>query len=274
MSSTPGGGLARQSAEPVHQQLSSLLRELSKRLGPGGRLPTEFELMEQHGVSRATVRRAVDTLVDEGLLQRQRAKGTFVRPDRMVHTLDHLRPFIAMYTEAGEEPEGTLLVHEWVSDAEKLPGPIAHHAEVLHVRRLYRAAGLAPAIADIFIPKEFALQITRADLEEHPVYQVIQNKVGLAPAYADVVVRSQALTEEYDALECPVGSPLLVLQRTTYDAHDVLLECTMLYLRPDSIELQLRVQAESTQPDRVDYDFHGTGPRLAIVDNRNDQATP
>jgi GntR family transcriptional regulator len=269
MSPEPTEALTRLSAEPVHQQLSALLRALASRLGPGGQLPTEMELMNEHRISRATVRRALDTLVDEGLLIRHRGKGTFVRHNRLVHGLDQLRPFVTIFTEAGQEPEGTLLIHEWISDSTKLPDPIAQtDQEALHVRRLYQADGIPATIADIFVPKELGLLITRADLEQHPVYQVIQNKLGLYPHHADVIVRSVAVTEDLDALDAELGSPLLVLQRTTYDPNDVMLECTMLYLRPDAIELQLRVEAADLQG--ASYDFPTPSPRLIRINGQQD----
>ncbi len=267
-----GGGLVRQSAQPVHQQLSALLRTHASQLGTGGQLPTEVELMEQYQVSRTTVRRALDTLVEEGLLTRQRGKGTFVRPERMVHSLDHLRPFVSMFTEAGRKPHGKLLIHEWVTDLKKMPGPIAELGEeALHVRRLYNLEDVAPCITDIFVPKAIGSQITRADLEEHPVYQVIENKLRLAPAYADLVVSSAALSEDLAALDAPIGSPLLVLERTTRDAGNRMLECTNLYLRPDAAELRLRVQAEGAQG--VSYNFSNPGPRLSRIDLNKDHAT-
>lgn len=269
MSSDSADSLARLSAQPVHEQLSALVRGLASRLGPGAQLPTELELTTRYEVSRATVRRALDTLVAEGLLVRRRGKGTFVRPDRIVHPLDHLRPFVTIFTDAGQKPEGQLLIHEWVSDPERLPEPIARSGqEALHVRRLYQADGQRPAIADIFVPKELGLQITRADLEEHPVYQVVQNKLGAYPHHADVVVRSAAVTDDLAALDAPFGSPLLILQRTTYDASDRMLECTTLYLRPDSIELQLRVDATGTES--TSYDF-SPSPRLVMINNEANQ---
>jgi len=183
-----------------------------------------------------------------------------------------MRPFVAMFTEAGREPHGKLLIHEWVTDLEKMPGPIAELGEeALHVRRLYNLDEVAPCITDIFVPKTIGSQITRADLEEHPVYQVIENKLGLAPAYADLVVGSAALSENLTALDAPIGSPLLVLERTSCDASGRMLECTNLYLRPDAAELRLRVQEEGAQG--VSYNFCNPGPRLSRIDLAKDRAT-
>ena len=73
-------------AVPLYEQLRVALRERldSGVLDPGERLPSEAELCRKYGVSRITVRRAVDELVEEGILERRQGKGTFVAPKRAV----------------------------------------------------------------------------------------------------------------------------------------------------------------------------------------------
>lgn len=66
---------------PVYRQLANLLREQIEdgRLAPGQVLPSEQTLMDQHQISRDTVRNAVKVLVDEGIVERVQGKGSFVR---------------------------------------------------------------------------------------------------------------------------------------------------------------------------------------------------
>ena len=73
-------------AVPLYEQLRVALRERldSGVLDPGERLPSETELCQKYGVSRITVRRAVDELVEEGILERRQGKGTFVAPKRRI----------------------------------------------------------------------------------------------------------------------------------------------------------------------------------------------
>jgi DNA-binding GntR family transcriptional regulator len=67
---------------PVYFQLKTLLLEeiLDGRYGPDGRLPTEYELCERHGISRTPVTRALSELATEGVVIRHRRRGTFVNP--------------------------------------------------------------------------------------------------------------------------------------------------------------------------------------------------
>ena len=80
---------------PLYYQLSQLIRQSieSGELKPGEQIPTEFELERELGISRATVRRAISDLVYEGLVVRQRAKGTIVAKKRLKKVLERLGSF-------------------------------------------------------------------------------------------------------------------------------------------------------------------------------------
>ena len=77
---------------PKHAQLRDALAELAVTEGPDVAIPSERDLMAAHGVSRATVRKAIDGLVADGLLQRIHGKGTFVARPRLESRL-HLASF-------------------------------------------------------------------------------------------------------------------------------------------------------------------------------------
>jgi GntR family transcriptional regulator len=66
---------------PLHEQLASILRaEISDgKYAETGMLPSESQLQQTHGVSRGTVRRAIETLAAEGLVHTIAARGTFIR---------------------------------------------------------------------------------------------------------------------------------------------------------------------------------------------------
>lgn len=71
--------ISRESGETVYHQIGNALRrEINERFQPGDRLPTEPQMAERFSVNRHTIRKAVDVLVAEGLVQRQHGSGTFV----------------------------------------------------------------------------------------------------------------------------------------------------------------------------------------------------
>ena len=91
-------------AEPKHAQLRAVLATMcAADLAPGSAIPSERELMLAYGVSRATVRRAIESLVAEGALRRVQGKGTFVAPPRVQSHL-HLASFTQDMRRRGKSP--------------------------------------------------------------------------------------------------------------------------------------------------------------------------
>ena len=91
-------------AEPKHVQLRAVLATLcATERAPDAAIPSERELMVTYAVSRATVRRAVESLIAEGVLRRVQGKGTFVAPPRVQSHL-HLASFTQDMRRRGREP--------------------------------------------------------------------------------------------------------------------------------------------------------------------------
>ncbi|MBK1783427.1 GntR family transcriptional regulator [Prauserella cavernicola] len=244
-------------------QLADALRAQIATMEPDSQLPTEADLVARYGVSRTTVRRALGDLVDEGLLVRRQGAGTFVAHRRIVHPLDRLRPFVSIFAGSGEQPEGRLLRYEWV-DEPVLPSAQSPVSGALLVRRLYMIDDEPQVVADIAVPDPFGQRVSRAEIEQHPVYQVLREQLGLTPAYGRITLSSQAASDDLaPALGLPEGHPLLVLRRTTLDSGDRLLEHATYYLRPDRFELQLTVDAAGME--KVAYDFGEPGAALVLV---------
>src|SRR5215218_8961247 len=94
---------------PKHVQLSDVLAELAMRdLGPGAAIPSERDLMTTYDVSRATVRKSIDSLVAGGLLEKIHGKGTFVARPR-VETHLHLASFSDDMRRRGLAPSTRLM---------------------------------------------------------------------------------------------------------------------------------------------------------------------
>lgn len=220
--------------------------------------------MEKYGISRTTVRRAIDTLAQEQLVVRKQGKGTFTRSARLVHQLDRLRPFVTILESAGEPPECNLLVYEWLEADASVPGPVQSKlGAVLHVRRLYLVDSIPVAMADIYVPSGIAERISRSAVEKHPVYHVLEQELGLELKFGDVVV--QSVSGNADISRClgvDYGVPLLKLERTTFGANSQLLECSVLHLRAESFELRVRIGAG--QGGSFAYQFVESQPRLAL----------
>lgn len=235
-----GKELERSGDLALHEQLSDRLREFAKAAGHGSRLPSEQHLIERYGVSRVTVRRAMETLVEEGVVVRHQGRGTFVGPQR-VQSLDRLRPFVDAFEE-NSDVEARLLDFGWTSSATLPAGCGGPNGRALTFRRLYVSDGAPHALIRVSVPEALGRRITREALKSRPIYHVLQNdlEIGLRDARLDVTSELAGF-DVADLLQIPAGSHLLVLGRVTVDVHGEVVEASTHYLRPEAYRLRLTV---------------------------------
>lgn len=211
--------LDRSSPVPLYFQVSQQIEHAisSGQLGPGARLDNEISLADQFGLSRPTMRRAIQELVDKGLLVRKRGVGTQVvhgqvtRPVELTSLFDDL-------TRAHQSPRTTLLVNEMVVASETVSHflDVPPGASVLHLRRLRFANGEPLAILENYLPEDLS-DIGRSDLEARGLYQLMRAK-GVHIRVAKQRIGARAGTaEECQLLAERRGSPLLTMDRATHD---------------------------------------------------------
>src|SRR4030042_4472176 len=142
------------SAVPYYQQIKDAVTSLipSGTLKPGDMLPTEFSLSEQLGVSRLVVHRALRELVTEGLLLRQRSKGTFVAP-RAHRGYTVVGPLFGMtesFAREGLSPQNQILVQEVIPAIGDIRSELGLSAGALvgHLYSVRLVDGLPFAIED------------------------------------------------------------------------------------------------------------------------------
>ncbi|MFH5824532.1 GntR family transcriptional regulator [Georgenia sp. AZ-5] len=205
----------------AHQRVAELLREeiSSGRWGPGTQLPGELELMGTYGVSRNTIRRALDTLSNANLVRRQQGKGTFVAEQGVSHVLGDLKSFTDIIADLGMQP-GIRAVRVCVDpsapDAARkfLPG-----AHLWLIERVRTANSQPFGFMQSWVPDALATAVTTEALtERQSLYRLMDETFGLRPSEATEIIRAEAATaSEAQALEVPEGSPLLSTYRWTMD---------------------------------------------------------
>jgi len=251
--------IERDSHEAVYLQLARHLIAEAGRAKPGARFPTEEELIDAYGLSRTTVRRAVQLVVDQGLLIRRQGKGTFVTGSRPVQSVTKLMPFVESFTSAGIRPVVKLRAFTWIHDLEDVPDAIRDHStSFLLVQRIYESEGNPLAVAEIYMPHEIGAGVTLAEIERHPVYRVLQETLGKQLREAKLRVTMQEPPEHIAAM---LGVEDLQyvprLERFTEDAQGEFLEYTVTHIHPDAFELTADVAAEL--PPDVSYSFDTSG---------------
>lgn len=217
--STPNQNTGSEGSLPTEWQMAADLRGAihAGAHPPGTAIPTERDLAQRYGVSRATARQAIGHLVGEGLVEARRPKGHFVRSIAKVSWPAWDAPSSADYDrmieEAGHVAQRDLTVSKVAADpavAERLRVP--EGTLVVVRRRLYRIDGKPHLVAASHFPLHVAAGRPHEREEPIPADQMIAGMVR----HDDEIEGRGATEEEVRALELPLGLPVLVHTRTSY----------------------------------------------------------
>jgi GntR family transcriptional regulator len=231
---------------PKHVQLSDVLADLAvTELGPGVSIPSERDLMATYGVSRATVRRAIESLIAEGLLHRIQGKGTFVARPRVESNL-HLASFSQDMRSRGLTPSTRLMR----VDEERPPADVARalrlgsRGTAWRVDRVRLADDQPMALEQGWYPCSPLPALDTLDLTGS-LYTLFAQRYGLVIDAAEQTLWGEA-AEGATArrLEAPVHTPLLVFRRVS-SAGGRPLEYVVSRYRGDRYQLHMNLQGPS-----------------------------
>lgn len=223
--------------QPKHERLRELL---IARMVPGRPIPSERELMVTHGVSRATVRRAIDTLVADGLLRRTQGLGTFAVLPRLESKL-HLASFSQDMRQRGLAPSTRLVssgpavppaeIRAWFALAQGRPA--------WRIVRVRLADGRPIAHEDGWYSAELLPGLDREDLAGASLYETLAARYGLQVDHAEQTLWAETATDELAAaLDAPANTALLVfLRRSSTGGRPI--EYVVSRYRGDRYQLQM-----------------------------------
>ena len=187
----------------------------------GRLLPSESELSESYAASRITVRKALELLRDEGLVDARQGLGWFAAVDPLRQTLGRLGTIESQLAASGMRSDRRILAFGFVPSPPRAR-EVLGATTVLEVRRLNLADGEPFARVTVWCPDDLGAHLSRADVERAPFYELLDVPLGGA-----VQTIGAALVTPDDArlLEVPPGSPVLRCERTTstHDGRPVLL---------------------------------------------------
>ena len=187
----------------------------------GRLLPSEAELSLTFDASRVTIRRALETLRDDGLVDARQGFGWFVASEPLRQSLGQLETIEAQLRQSGHEPQRRVLEFAFVTASERVRESLGTE-QVLQVKRLNLADGEPFAVVTVWCPAELGQHLSRRDVERTPFYELL----GIELKGATQTIGAEAASfSDADLLGIPVGSPVLCCQRLTTDSagHPVLM---------------------------------------------------
>jgi len=214
--------LQKEPLTPLYEQLhDDMLNKITTRQWkPGQRIPSEMELCEVYGVSRITVRKAIEDMVKSGHLKRHRGKGTFVQMELIENKLSKFFSFSDTLKSKGLKELAEVLTFEVIhadgSMAEKLKLTSDYDTMVFKILRLRSVDEIPYAVETSYIPKRLLPGLTEALVTENGLYTAMRS-LGVTPDKAQETFHAASLGGlEARLLQQEIRTPVMSIERLTY----------------------------------------------------------
>ena len=229
---------------PYYHQLADLLRhEIGERESQGEvyQLPSENELAERHGITRATVRHALDVLEREGWIFREKGKGSFAAVRRVEQELTQL-----VSTTEDMRRRDWPLITKVVSVEQVLAAPYVAHAlelpvgtPVYQLCRLRIVDGEPLSLQTAYLPAELCPNLDEADLTSS-LYRLLETRYGLRLWTGKEILRARCPTPyEAELLQVQEAMPVMYMERVTYAVHGAAVEYLEAVWRGDRYDFKV-----------------------------------
>lgn len=230
--------------QPLYDQLVDLLKEkIETELEANDMLPSERELSEHYGLSRTTVRLALQELEKMGYIYRQHGKGTFVSDlSKNMTNLSGTYSFTEQMRSLGKSPETKILSFGKIEATKYLASQLnlTLGEPIFELVRLRLADDQPMMLERSFLPMKKFMDLSRSLLESKPLYDLFeedyQEKIRVADEefFASIATKRDA---EY--LKIGEGTPVLHLVRKTYNIENEIIEFTLSVARADQFRYRI-----------------------------------
>lgn len=231
---------------PLYVQVKNDIRSRIENgeLQPHQALPGERELVTQLGLSRTTIRQALNDLVVEGVLYRQHGKGTFVAPRKRERNFSWLAGFVEELRLMNVTPSVEILAQETCS----VPPAIADalrikpETEIAFVSRRVLTDGVPLFIDRTYLVPSLSELALQSDLTKYSLYNLLE-RLGYPPQDGLQTIGAIAMhPDDATLLAVPPQSPALFIQRITYVAEDSPIEYSEAVYRADRFQYETRLE--------------------------------
>ena len=188
--------------ETLHGSVSNFIRSkiYAKELTPNDRIPSEHQLMDEFEVSRGTIRKAIKTLVDEGLLVQEHGRGTFVSEPNVTRPgTDRPFSFAASLVDRGIAFQTHVLVQEQIA----ANADVAEHLQVdvgspvLRLRRVRSVRGKPIMVLDSWTPTDVCPGIMDLPFDRVSLFDAIERTSGHGIAYSSMAYSARAAGKDF-----------------------------------------------------------------------------
>lgn len=228
---------------PIYFQVSQRIEKAinDRTLPPGSRLENEISLGDRLGLSRPTIRRAIQELVDKGLLVRRRGIGTQVVHGQVTRGVD-LTSLFDDLIRSGKKPVTKLLEMKILPADARVAKElnVAEGSPTLYLHRVRLADSTPVAVMENWLPEDFT-DLNTNDVIEHGLYQVLRSRGVTMRVAKQRIGARKASTDETGFLDIDKGAAVLTMDRTAFDNSGRAVEYGHHCYRPDLYSFEVTI---------------------------------
>lgn len=251
--------LDRSSHTPLYIQLYKAFVRAIRRgdIDAGSKLPTEYELINGLGVSRVVVRQAYDALVRDGLIIRERGRGTFVRATNYGVFMGKLFSYQEELAISGQSPDTKVVGFARELTPTKLTmDPLVGGTDFVnpsdpscwHIQRVRRINETANVYQDTFLPASCLPGLDNYDFSTDSIYRTLTQRFNIRPTRSHRELYSELANDSIAGyLGVQPGAALLVLHNHTFDQHNRLIEVTYEHYVGNTVSFEFDVDSTGLQ---------------------------
>ncbi len=206
---------------PLYVQLMDIIEKDIKngKYKPGDKIMTEAEMAKAYGVSLITVRKAVGSLMEKGLVVRKQGKGTFVTKPKFSRNMKKLQSFSEMCEQMGVVPGAKMLENRLETADEKVAQRLGIEpgSNVVYISRLRYADREPVQLERSYFSLKYAFLVD-AKFDDNSLLDYLHEKAGVRVASSEKVIElCRATAGEAELLGVKKGDYLLFVRSTAYD---------------------------------------------------------
>lgn len=232
--------------EQLYYQIYSLLFQdiMNGKYRIGDMIPAESELMESYQVSRATARKAMEMLANDGLVRKRRGIGTFVTALKPKNDLNR----VISYSKKNQADSAIVSKHTLDVNIQPANDELASRLKVeiktpiIYLKRL-RCADEEPSYLEFnYYEQDFVPEVYNRDFSKESLRAFLKNFYNIQWSYANQEIYSILAEEKLaDLLQVNIGSPIIQIKRVSYDINNVPREFVSTFYRGDRHHLEIEL---------------------------------
>lgn len=234
--------------KPLYQQVEAGIKDsiITKEYKPGEKLPTESEFAKEYNVSIITIRKAMELLTEQGLVEKIQGKGTFVIPQKENVKLGMGGGFDELFASKGHQTQHKILSTAILEADEFLASKlnISLGDEVSVIERLITEDYSPIAIDRVYVSNKLVPNLMFKLSEKKSLYQTLKDEYNIIPKTSSLLLNGiSASVSLSKILDCSIGDPIFELEKVAYTENtNEVIHYSVSQIRCDRITYEFEVQ--------------------------------